>query len=250
MPSTSRHFTLHRQLNSTSFLRLYFIPYNLFSLSAETLSRDLQNCTSESSTTRVVTTRAPLPRSRVRPAALRRSLILYVHEPSRSLWPHKVGRERKKDPARGDGGIHHGPKFRISSQSACCVNTDWTRPGVARSRLRPIYRLFAVSSLSGTRERSPPPPTMISRRLGQLMLVVRCESDPGTRFERYGEWSHRERRSSGTSRGYRTSMIEEICRGNRSGIETPRSRNRTSTSGRIARGFLPFESSREFKMIR
>lgn len=128
-----------------------------------------------------MTTRAPLPRSRVRPAALRGSLILYVHEPSRSLWPHNVGRERKKDPARG-GGIHHGPKFRISSQSACCVNTDWTRPGVARSRLRPIYRLFAVSSLSGTRER---PRRRRRWFLGQLMLVVRCESGPGTRFERY-----------------------------------------------------------------
>lgn len=82
--------------------------------------------------------------------ALRRLLILYVHEPSRSLWPHNVG--RKKDPAHC-GGIHRGPEFRISSQSACCVNTDWTRPGVACSRLRPIYRLFAVSSLSGARER-------------------------------------------------------------------------------------------------
>lgn len=146
------NITLRGNSNSTSFLRLYFILWNIFFFSSEMLSCDLQNYISDPAT-RIDTTRAPASAlSRPSSGAAKAPDPLCTRAKSISLWPHNVGRGRKKNPAHG-GGIQRGPEFRISSQSACCVNTDWTRPGVARSRLRPIYRLFAVSSLSGARER-------------------------------------------------------------------------------------------------
>lgn len=160
-------------------------------------------------------TRAPLPRSRVHPAALRRLLILYVHEPSRSLWPHNVGQERKKDPAAGSivvpsFGFRHSPL------------AAWTRIGrgpvsPARDFVLftdylpcPPYRKPVKGPAAADDDFSV---TLAAGAGGPLRIRPR---DP---IRTTREWSHRERRSSGTSRGYRTSMIEEICRGNRLEIE-------------------------------
>lgn len=127
----------------------------------------------------------------------------------------------KKDPARGAESVGV-PKSRISSQSACCVNTDWTRPGVARSRLDPIFTDY-----------SPCPPDREPVRgtaadddfwvTWQLVLAVRCESGAGDPIRSAREWSHRNNALLGFPVDTEMTMIEEI-RGSRD------SRNRTSRS--------------------
>lgn len=81
-----------------------------------------------------------------------------------ALTLHAVRRERKKDPfarwrwrrllqRQWRWWNPSFPKSQISSQSAYSVNANWMRPGVVRSRLRSIYKLFAVSSRPGPGER-------------------------------------------------------------------------------------------------
>lgn len=67
-----------------------------------------------------------------------RSLILSVHEPNRALWFGPWKKLKRILLCRGEP--------RVSSHSASFVSADWIRPGVAWSRLPPIYRLCAVSS--------------------------------------------------------------------------------------------------------
>lgn len=121
-------------------------------------------------------TRAPLPsRSRIHLQRREGALdpLCTRAKFDRSGHTYTVG--CKKDPARGSTESVGVPKSRISSQSACCVNTDWTRPGVARSRLGPIFTDY-----------SPCPPDREPVRgtaadddfwvTWQLVPAVRCES--------------------------------------------------------------------------
>ncbi|CAL1680244.1 unnamed protein product [Lasius platythorax] len=165
--------------------------------------------------TRIETTRASAHPSSSAAKALD---PLCTRAKSIALTTHTVGCERKKDPAPGAAESVGVPKSRISSQSACCVNTDWTRPGVARSRLRPIFTDYSPCPP----DREPVRGTAADDDFSvtrQLVLPVRCESSRGAPIRSTREWSHRNNALLGFPvDGLKTTMIEEIHRGTR-GIE-------------------------------
>lgn len=200
--------------------------------------------------TRIETTRASAHPSSSAAKALD---PLCTRAKSIALTTHTVGCERKKDPAPGAAESVGVPKSRISSQSACCVNTDWTRPGVARSRLRPIFTDYSPCPP----DREPVRGTAADDDFSvtrQLVLPVRCESSRGP-DSIDSRMVPSEQRSSGISRGWTKNDDDRGDPSRDSRNRTSRSRNHASTRGRFALlegGDTSFdlESSREFKMTR
>lgn len=124
------------------------------------------------------------------PRGRKRREISYAHEPSRAKISLIAGRGKspEKDPSM--------PRrvWCVSSQSACFVNADWIRPGVACPRLPPVYPLFAVSSSApflpscprGTRRRDFSPGRLLSASCPRRPLRIhRIRENRGTLPKRY-----------------------------------------------------------------